>query len=98
MITVDEIHEMLDSDSDVNERVRRFINIAKTFDVISFSNYREIRCKMQGWKPVSLEEYRASLQGNRVAVKAIQDRNKRRIHNLRIQDKIERENPFNGLA
>lgn len=98
MITVDEIHEILDGEEEVSERVRRFISIAKTFDVISFSNYREIRCRMQGWKPVSLEEYRASLKGDRVAVKEIQERNKRRIHNLRVQAKIERENPFNTIA
>ncbi len=100
-MTVDEIHEILDGDKDVQaslSKLNNWINRCRTYDVISFSNYRNLRCSLQGWKPVSLEEYRLKLKGDRVALKRYQENTKRIAHNNRIQDAIEASNPFNTIA
>jgi hypothetical protein len=95
---VDEIHEILDNDQDIRDVVRDWINRCKTYDVISFSNYRNLRRGHQGWKPVSLQEYRLMLRGDQIALKKFREQEKRMLNNHRIQDAIEASNPLNTIV
>jgi hypothetical protein len=95
---VEEIHAILDGDQDLQRTIARWVNQCKTYDVISFSNYRNLRCRHQGWKPVSLQEYRLKLRGDQIALKKFQEQEKRMFNNQRIQDAADASNPLNTIA
>lgn len=82
---------------DLDKAVSRWLNTAKTHDVISFSYVRRLKRDYQGWKPVSLAEYRLKLRGDQIALKKFREDVKRRARNERIAQTIENDNPFLGL-